>query len=997
MGKLFTDLSYNKKVLQPIGRPVDDLKALYKDKQDDYNYVVDSLHQTETVLNQIPSHSKDQGILQTAKDKYTSTFAELSAEGDFENKLIDTKNLANDLTNRYGLMDVQRVAKEQSAYLGGLKERLDKGDITRQQYENASRDSERNYQGLQKDEVTGAYLGTYGGTQVQNYVNASASVMDALKGWKENKIVLRGKDGKGLNFGELTPAIDANGVQSGYYKTGTKEFVSEAELVDAARAHVQSSPDIQSQFEEDTYFEMQNLLSDANGNRREVTVNDIRGLINNSNTKAAAAQLGINGIEDLNNLDEVLDGKDLEAVYKHLKKDQLVSDAIKLGVSKESYEKYEASYLKDWKQEFKLKHQDEFLTKQYEILHTYDNEVNFTSKDIATTAAALEAGKDNLVFLKASLSKAEDTEDANEVAKLQTQIDKQKFFIHDVEEQRALIFENFDMDKLFKDYAGIDRAIGSKLTDISNDNLKSLIYAKMNNSLTDAEVEETIQDMETFEEWQGRTEPERQQELEDIAERRSQLDLGDQHRMIDPTHNLDKEYQEYKDKKIQVANARISHATNAFKDQLDNSDVEYVKRYQTLLYSKMTPKQRAEHPMASNVDIVENIYETDPNFYQGMSSVSTNVDIKTQIEQDYLDGDSSEDSGAIKWDTATVLPTLDYRADRTGGRYRPALTMQVDVVIDKSGKDGKPVMQRVNMPVFYDNPNYEKRFEENLGTFRDKYVNLSKQRNLTPSEQEILDRTNLNLYNNTQFATDIDLKNLHTLPDKSDTTVKVNETTEFNIRSYKNSSPTGMSFYITEGKGDNIQFLGFDNAGSVVRLSEADMRSDETVDSIRKGKLSMLGGNTVTALKTQFGDMTFAMKDAQKQGNINPVTIEQEDLKLLTNDPSIRLADTTFEQPYIHKDVYDDAVALFDEYSNIVATGLSRNESTDVAGSAIDSKHKINNGAKAMDIRANDNSPASQEAKKIHALTDREKRRRGIEKTIQHGEGSNLHVHIQFI
>ena len=56
MGQILSDLSYNTKTLKPIGRPVDDLKALYSDKREDYNYVIDSLNATETALNQVPFH-----------------------------------------------------------------------------------------------------------------------------------------------------------------------------------------------------------------------------------------------------------------------------------------------------------------------------------------------------------------------------------------------------------------------------------------------------------------------------------------------------------------------------------------------------------------------------------------------------------------------------------------------------------------------------------------------------------------------------------------------------------------------------------------------------------------------------------------------------------------------------------------------------------------------------------------------------------------------------
>ena len=55
------------------------------------------------------------------------------------------------------------------------------------------------------------------------------------------------------------------------------------------------------------------------------------------------------------------------------------------------------------------------------------------------------------------------------------------------------------------------------------------------------------------------------------------------------------------------------------------------------------------------------------------------------------------------------------------------------------------------------------------------------------------------------------------------------------VKSYTNNSPTGQSFYITEGIGDNAVFLGFDK-GVPTRLSETEMRDDATVQKIRNGE-----------------------------------------------------------------------------------------------------------------------------------------------------------------
>ena len=86
---VFGDLTYNKKTLKPIGRPVDDLKDLYAKKGEDYNYVIDNLNATETALNAIPFEDKDKAIIDAAKQKYQDTFKGFAEQGDFEKFLDD--------------------------------------------------------------------------------------------------------------------------------------------------------------------------------------------------------------------------------------------------------------------------------------------------------------------------------------------------------------------------------------------------------------------------------------------------------------------------------------------------------------------------------------------------------------------------------------------------------------------------------------------------------------------------------------------------------------------------------------------------------------------------------------------------------------------------------------------------------------------------------------------------------------------------------------------
>lgn len=330
MKKLFTDLSYNNKTLNPVGHPIDDLHALYKKKDSDYNYVIDNTNKIETALNNVPHLKKDEQLLLNAKNKFKDTF---DSFGDaLEDKIVDTKKLANDITNNYGLKEVQNAFNSRTGYVKGLKERYDKGEITKTQMNNAIAYSDKNYEGVSKDDRTGLFGGGYSGRSVGDYIDVSGKVMEVLKGFKANTIPLK------LNGKELVP--DPSG--SGYYIAGTRESVTEGDLVQAAKDYLKSNDLIQEQFKEDIFYEL-----DANNNN--VTKETLqRALAQGNVSKSILKQLGINSKSDLNTLEERLqkEGLDLNDAYSIIRKDQLTNEAIATGVEKESYVKYGRKYLK---------------------------------------------------------------------------------------------------------------------------------------------------------------------------------------------------------------------------------------------------------------------------------------------------------------------------------------------------------------------------------------------------------------------------------------------------------------------------------------------------------------------------------------------------------------------------------------------------------------------------------------------------------------------------
>lgn len=324
MGQIFSDLSYNNKTLKPIGQPLEEMRALVKEKNDNYNYVIDTQNKTKTALNNIPSTGKDKHYVEKAIKDFDEKFTNLGEN--LEDKVIDTKKLVNDVANNYGLTEVQRVAKEQAEYEAGLKKRFESDDISENAYHRAIAYSRDNYKGVSRDKKTGLFSGSYNGREVSNYIDISKEISDILKGFKANTTPLQW-EGQSI-------VPDPKG--SGYMLSGSQKSVSARDLTNAARAYVNSNAKIQAQLNEDIFYEI--------NSKGEIKTEDLKSLILQDRDNA----LGIKSKKDLNNLDKILEEKgiDNKSAYSILRKDQMIREASYAGIERESFVDTDLKYTK---------------------------------------------------------------------------------------------------------------------------------------------------------------------------------------------------------------------------------------------------------------------------------------------------------------------------------------------------------------------------------------------------------------------------------------------------------------------------------------------------------------------------------------------------------------------------------------------------------------------------------------------------------------------------
>ena len=857
MPNLFGDLSYNKKTLKPIGRPVDDLKELYAKKGEDYNYVIDNMNSTETALNSIPFEDKDRAIVDAAKKKYKDTFDEYSELGDFENRKLDAKKLANYMANKSGLREVQRNSMSRSAMIKELKERVEDGSISKSTYQNAILASDRGYEGVQKDEVSGEYMGKYTPTVVQDDPKAAIMVADALDGWEANTIVLKGRNGE--------PLIKTEG-GTGYLQGETMKYVSEAELREAAIRYVRGEKSIQGQVKQDIGFELGNLLHDKDGVKREMAVTDIQNVISRGGiSKSLATRLGLDGSPSLAEIGKSLEGKDLEAVYSQIRDEQMTDDIIALGVSKESFETHSRTYKKDWVQEAAAKKQE--VEKAWEsttaLFNPYGVQTGVSGEDFTKAAEGYATTMATLPADKAAYAKLQQTGGNPEEQKALGNTIRQKEQAITTMEDRSnkLIAANKEVSSIIANTVnnvsfipGVDGggSSGSRQRDnfstnfsikglkINERSMQSLVTRAMAGDIPNEELEKYISlDLQTY-----------------VDAEKSRYHRGAVPTEEQITAKAMRTMESEKERQVDKLRNRVESASSKIKEKADKGELAYSKQLNVWSLPEMTAEERRGHPIAQVNNHLASV-PTTAKWNEAFTSVGEGTDLGNDLA---ALNDISEEKGDIKWDKAKLQSTAEVVQDKDGN-YVPSILMTVPIKDNELSTGKKTVTKLVDVAVKWNNPSYTKAYVNSMEKYRDRLNEKNAEGGLDSNEREVLDKLNLNIYNLSGNTTAIDGAGLY---DGVEGTRKVTwypgHTSD--VTTFVGNSPSNLGMMLTTGEGQNMRFLGTRGQGDMEYYTRAEIADPS------KG-VSAVGANSVEGLKGVLANIINNHSLDQPKANVN--------------------------------------------------------------------------------------------------------------------------------
>jgi hypothetical protein len=931
---IFGDLSYNKENRAFIGRPVKEIEALYKKKQEDFNYVADSKINLENAFSDLKYNDKNAGLVVEAKNHLDGAFKQWDEVGDYENKVMETKKLANNLANDFGLKAVSEDYKAEAERSAALTAAVSEGKISSDRANQYKTEDSTNYQGVQKDPETGIYKGGFRSAPIIKQTNWSTEVTKVLNGWKADTYLLTDEQGRSIKS-------RANG--TGYIELGSSiEEVKADDLAQAAKSYLLNEPQFQSEFAEDLRFEIGN---------NPVAIEDVieiaKGGVSSDISKLFASK-------DTEALTKTLEEQDMTPLdlYSLIRKDQKINKAIKLGVDKESYQKFDAKFVKNTLLESE---KNTVKTKDLTSLDlgtvvTTSTTTNKHSVNIEKNAQIYTTAKAKVIKLEEELAKDLDPQSRKNA---ETELTTQQHLV-------AASYENYSR-VLDSDFDKVAEAIDTDFygSNIGESRGKLNVSTQYTQKVKKAGIDGNTEILKPIRASKGGL-----KELTiQVMNNGGSLESIDLTSYINP--NLPKE--EFNEAYSKLKE-HIENAAEIFIDRATRGDLNITEDSTTLMMPATTTGEQQDNPVGQFTQQMNN-FAKDPSFIRNLGESVSGVPI-----ENYLDEAGYKN---VDYSNPQISIGLSNKRNTTGtgynGNFRLTLKHEVD---DK--------MVPFTIDVFSGDKGINAKYKEVISGQRDIVMKKRDQVGyLTGTEQQQLDELNVNMYETSDHALNIDLKNWQDLKHGQVVDLPFWEqdgnTLNAKVKVFKYDSPDSSnkaSMYLltdTDGRFYSVN----PRTKKQLALTAEQLKSDEFKD------FNPMGGNESKDLKRAFATIVGETTNFSK---ISPTLPSEETLVDITS---------VYGKDIVGKNMNNFVAAssvpfhkiLKAEFKTLQVTDLFREPDSKVG--TMGSLHRVGKG---VDYRMN---AESEYLTKLNPQVL--KLKYNIKSAQIHNEGeANEHVHVEF-
>ncbi len=275
---LLGDQYYDNTPRQYVAPPIEARQKLMESKEQDYLLARKTENELDKLVRTLPYLQQSSSVYQGLKDKMKAGLSGVNADN-YEDKLLDVDQLANDVVNKFGGNELKQEAELMKAENDKIDAKEKDGKIVDTgMAEWYKQQLNQQHKGLTIDANGTVSRPNVKGIDTADYVDIQKNLDDMMKGWKENKSIVRNSDGT-VHIG--------NDIR-GMLNFTENENVSEEELLRGAMNYMKSDPKTQAYLNDKARFETRNVLPTAENvsayltlGNPTATVEDIQNAINN--------------------------------------------------------------------------------------------------------------------------------------------------------------------------------------------------------------------------------------------------------------------------------------------------------------------------------------------------------------------------------------------------------------------------------------------------------------------------------------------------------------------------------------------------------------------------------------------------------------------------------------------------------------------------------------------------------------------------------------------
>jgi hypothetical protein len=268
MGKIFGDLEYATPSHLYAGAPVEEIKALNAQKSKDYTETRGTKDALDVAIGNLDVRDIDYGTKKKYLDDLKGRFQETVDKGDWQNAKYQIADEVKKFSTDSVLKAAQSAKQQKDIYNRTLKDNYDKGDLSEEHMNYASKKSKDEAIGLDSE---GKITGGFGGRKILNDKKIRADIYkeadDRIKDWKADEILrANGKEYTNAGHGQ-------------YFVEGSDKTVSAEEVRQALTNEIKAKHGDFLQQEKEVDFD--NL---TNGENRLINFEDFKKLGYTNNT-----------------------------------------------------------------------------------------------------------------------------------------------------------------------------------------------------------------------------------------------------------------------------------------------------------------------------------------------------------------------------------------------------------------------------------------------------------------------------------------------------------------------------------------------------------------------------------------------------------------------------------------------------------------------------------------------------------------------------------------